>query len=239
MDARLDAVLFDLFYTLIDMRRVSSGISTPEALGIDPAIWSRKVMEDSPHHALGTEVDAVESVRVIAHAIDASLPLARIRAAAAARPARFREALLRVDPQVLAALARIRSLGLKLGLISNAGLDEVASWDDSPLAPLFDAALFSCHEKLMKPDPAMYLRATARLGVRPENCLFVGDGGSSEHEGANAVGMRAVLFLALLQESYPETAARRPRVTRWVIDSFADLVALVEALGRDHEPGKA
>jgi len=115
----------------------------------------------------------------------------------------------------------------------------VASWDDSPLAPLFDAALFSCHEKLMKPDAAMYLRATERLGVRPENCLFVGDGGSSEHEGANAVGMRTVLFLALLQETYPETAARRPRVTRWVIDSFADLVALVEALGRDHEPGKA
>lgn len=236
MDTRPDAVVFDLFYTLIDMRRVTTGASTPEMLGIDPTVWSRKVMEDSPHHALGTEADPIESVRVIAHAIDPTLPLERIREAAGARPARFREALLRVEPEVLGALARLRALGLKLGLISNAGLDEVAAWDESPLSPLFDAALFSCHEKLMKPEAAMYLRATERLGVPPQRCLYVGDGGSREHEGANAVGMQTVLFLALLKETYPETAARRPRITRWVVSSFPELLELVERLRSDHRP---
>lgn len=41
----------------------------------------------------------------------------------------------------------------------------------------------------MKPDPAIYLLACRRLGVAPEDCVFVGDGGDRELEGAAAVGM--------------------------------------------------
>jgi putative hydrolase of the HAD superfamily len=224
------AVIFDLFYTLIDMRGVATATSTSEMLGIDSDLWSRTVMEASPRHALGSDADPVESVRKIAHAIDPAIPLERIRAAAAVRPARFREALLRVDPEALAALARLRAAGLRIGLISNAGLDEIDGWDESPLAPLFDEALFSCHEKLMKPEAEIYLRAARRLGVAPARCFYIGDGGSREHEGANAVGMRTVLFLGLLKRSYPDTAARRPRIAHWTIESFAELIALVEHL---------
>jgi putative hydrolase of the HAD superfamily len=236
MPTPLEAVIFDLFYTLIDMRRVTAGASTSEMLGIDSQVWNRKVMEESPHHALGTERDPVESVRQIAHAIDPTIPLARIREAAAVRPARFREALLRIEPEVLAGLAQLRSLGLKLGLISNAGLDEIAAWDESPLAACFDRACFSCHEQLMKPEAAIYLRAAEQLGTRPERCLYVGDGGSQEHEGANAVGMHTVLFLGRLRETYPETAMRRARVTRWVAEGFAELVTLAAELKRTGFP---
>lgn len=224
------AVIFDLFYTLIDMRGVTTRTSTSEMLGIDSDLWSRTVMEASPDHALGVDADPVESVRKIAHAIDPAIPLERIRAAAVARPSRFREALLRVDPEPLAALTRLRAAGLRLGLISNAGLDEIDGWDESPLAPLFDSALFSCHEKLMKPDAEIYLRAAQRLGVPPTRCLYVGDGGSREHEGANAVGMRTVLFLGLLKLTYPEAAARRPRIAHWTAESFEELIELVRRL---------
>jgi putative hydrolase of the HAD superfamily len=227
------AVIFDLFYTLIDMRGVSIATSTSEMLGIDSDLWSRTVMEASPHHALGVDADPVESVRKIAHAIDPAIPIERIRAAAVVRPSRSRQALTRVDPEPLALLARLRVAGLRLGLISNAGLDEIDGWDDSPLAPLFDSALFSCHEKLMKPEAAIYLRAAQQLGVPPERCLYVGDGGSREHEGANAVGMRTVLFLGLLKLTYPDTAATRPRIAHWTAESFAELGELVERLQAD------
>jgi putative hydrolase of the HAD superfamily len=228
--APLEAVIFDLFYTLIDLRHLPADGATPALLGIDPRAWSRQVMEHSPHHALGTEVDPVESLRRIAHAIDPSIPLERIRAAAAARPRRFREALTRVRPAVLDGLRRLRADGLRLGLISNAGFDEIEAWPASPLAPLFDAALFSCHEGVMKPQAEIYLRAAARLGAPPPACLYVGDGGSQEHEGANAVGMRTVLLLGLLRETYPDIAAQRPRITRWVVEDVAELVELAGRL---------
>jgi len=233
--APVEAVLFDLFHTLIDMSRAPRGTSTPELLGIDPDVWGRKVTEDSPHHALGADLDPVESLRRIAHAIDPSIPEQRIAAAAQCRPQRFRAALLGVRPAVLDLLGRLRGMGVKIGLISNAGLDEIACWSESPLAPYFDAALFSCIEKVMKPDPAIYLRAAERLGVAPAACLYVGDGASREHEGARAAGMRTVLMLAILNEIHPVAAASRPRTTDWVTESFEDVLVLIERLrGAQH-----
>ena len=67
-------------------------------------------------------------------------------------------------------------------------------WSQTPFAALIDTALFSSREKLCKPDAALYLRACERLGVTPEQCLYVGDGNSRELSGAQAVGMTAVLI---------------------------------------------
>jgi putative hydrolase of the HAD superfamily len=67
-----------------------------------------------------------------------------------------------------------------------------ALWQESPLAPLVDVAVFSCSERIKKPDPRIYEHACERLGVRPQDCLYVGDGGSDELRGATAVGMRAI-----------------------------------------------
>jgi len=222
------AVLFDLFHTLVDVNS-APGQSSSEILGIDPRVWNRKIIEESAHHALGTVTDPYESVRIIVHSIDPGIPEERIRRAVAARPQRFRHALMHVRPEILGGLGKLRSSGLRIGLVSNAGLDEIEAWPESPLAEYFDAALFSCHEHLMKPDPAIYLRAAGRLGVPSDRCLFVGDGGSREHAGAREAGMGTVLLLGLLQESLPEIAAGRPRDTDWVLDSMSDLVQLLES----------
>ncbi len=226
------AVIFDLFHTLIDMSMLPPGQSTPDLLGIDAATWAQKVIEASPHHALGSVRDAYESVRLIAHAIDPGLPEEKIRYAVQRRPARFRAALTQVRPQILEGIRRMRAGGLKIGLISNAAFDEVEAWEDSPLAPLFDAYLVSCHEGVMKPDLEIYHRAAQRLGVRPEACLYVGDGGSREHEGARGAGMKTVLFLGLLRANYPDLAQRRPRNTDWEFDDFDEVVRLAERLAK-------
>jgi putative hydrolase of the HAD superfamily len=221
------AVLFDLFHTLVDVN-ASPGQSSPEILGIDPLLWNKAIIEEARHHALGSETDPYESIRIIVHGIDPSIPEERIRRAVAARPARFRHALTRVRPEILKGLERIRAMGLKTGLISNAGYDEVEAWAESPLSPLMDVALFSCHAHLMKPEPEIYLLAARTLGVAPEDCLYVGDGGSREHEGARGAGMRTVLMLGLLEESMPEIAARRLRNTDFEARTMGDLVRLVE-----------
>ena len=82
------------------------------------------------------------------------------------------------------------------------------------------------------PRGTTVLRAAERLGTEPGQCLFVGDGGSHEHEGARRAGMRTALYLELLKETSPSLAARRPRNTDWVLCSFTDLVDLAEHLAR-------
>lgn len=230
-DWRPAAVLFDLFHTLVDVNG-APGPASSEILGIDPAIWNARLMYGARHHALGEVTDPYESIRRVAHALDPAIPEDRIRDAVAVRPLRFRHALLEVPPATLAGLARLEALGLPLALVSNAGLDEVETWPDSPLAPFFAAALFSCHEKVMKPDPEIYFRAAARLGVEPTRCLFVGDGGSGEHGGARNAGMRTVLLLGLLRSSLPSAAASRPRNTDWELGTMDELATLVERLVR-------
>jgi len=223
------AVLFDLFHTLVDLND-APGEASSALLGIDPLVWNRKIMYEAAHHALGEISDPYESVRRIAHEVDPAIPEERIRQAVEARPRRFRHALRHVRPPILDGLRALRALDLPLALVSNAGLDEIEAWEESPLAALIDAPVFSCLARLMKPDPGIYRHAAERLGVAPADCLFVGDGGSHEHEGARAAGMRTVLFLYFLLESAPTIAAARPRNTDHEVRSMSELLALVEGM---------
>jgi putative hydrolase of the HAD superfamily len=225
----IQAVLYDLFHTLVDVND-APGTPTPVILGIDSETWTRKVFDESPHHALGEEKDSYESLRRIAHAIDPGVSEERIRKAVRVRSGRFRHALCNVRKEVLEHLAHVRARGLGTALVSNASFDEVAAWSESPLAPLFDAALFSCHEGMMKPDSRIYLAAAERLRVAPAECVFVGDGGSREHQGARAAGMRTVLFLGFLEKSAPLVAASRDRNTDFLARSFEDLTVRIDRL---------
>lgn len=47
---------------------------------------------------------------------------------------------------------------------------------------------------MRKPDPRIYHLACSRLEVLPQQCLYVGDGGSQELTGASRVGMHAILL---------------------------------------------
>jgi putative hydrolase of the HAD superfamily len=69
---------------------------------------------------------------------------------------------------------------------------------------------------------------SARLGVDPAECWYVGDGGSREHDGARRAGMRAVLVTNV---AYPGAAALRtdpdPYRPEWTIPDLTDLPALI------------
>jgi putative hydrolase of the HAD superfamily len=79
-------------------------------------------------------------------------------------------------------------------MISNASSELSALWAASPFAGRFDAELFSADERMMKPDPRLYRRMAELLRVECRDCLFVGDGAYRELQGAEAVGMTAVLI---------------------------------------------
>lgn len=91
-------------------------------------------------------------------------------------------------------LSNLKSAGYKLALISDCSAEVPEIWESTPFAPLIDVPVFSCSAGLKKPDPRIYHLATSKLGVEPEDCLYIGDGSSQELTGASKVGMYPVLI---------------------------------------------
>ena len=89
-------------------------------------------------------------------------------------------------------LQDLRQKGIKTGLITNTFSDERDLILKSPLYPLFDVTMISYEQGLSKPDPAIYQRMLDALKFNPEECLYVGDGGSRELYAAQALGMKAI-----------------------------------------------
>jgi putative hydrolase of the HAD superfamily len=108
------------------------------------------------------------------------------------------------DDGVIETLTELRERGVRVGLISNCTEDVALVWAESLFAPVFDVAVLSATAGCVKPDPRIYERACAELGVEPEHCLFVGDGANDELAGAQRAGMTPVLIHRDGEEPYWE-----------------------------------
>lgn len=97
-----------------------------------------------------------------------------------------------LHPRILPMLQELKNRGIRIGLITNCFSEEAKLIRESELFPFFDATCLSWEEGIRKPDPAIYRACLEKLGVPAENCLYAGDGGSRELEGAAALGMKAV-----------------------------------------------
>lgn len=100
------------------------------------------------------------------------------------------------------------------GLISNSFSDERDLIVASPFYPLFDVTMISYETGLYKPDPAVFKAMIEKLGVKPEQCLYIGDGGSRELYGARDAGMNAV------QCTWFHDRAFEPHVSCPLLDEF-------------------
>ena len=56
-----------------------------------------------------------------------------------------------------------------------------------------DGGIFSCHEKLVKPDPEIYGLLCERYNISKDNCVFIDDS-AKNIRGAENVGIRGILF---------------------------------------------
>lgn len=92
---------------------------------------------------------------------------------------------------------RLRAGGHRLFAITNFAVE---TWAVAPsvhprLATEFEDVVVSGHEKLLKPDAAIYTRLLSRNGLQAAECLFIDDS-LKNVEGARAVGMAAHHFLS-------------------------------------------
>jgi putative hydrolase of the HAD superfamily len=101
---------------------------------------------------------------------------------------------LRVQPAVLALLLQLRSRGVPLSFLSNMPAPLAATLAErNPLHEWFESGVFSGHEHIAKPAPALFELAARRYGSAPKDCLLIDDHPANV-EAAKACGWQAELF---------------------------------------------
>lgn len=216
----ITAVLFDVHSTLIDQG------------GADE--WLDLALVRAPHPlTLETRTELVafldrvwENARVVDPGSTRDLSLEAHR--------RVFEDLLRLGPAVDAALGdalydvmldtwhayadaapvlrALRDLGVKVGMLSNAGVRLRPVLEREGLADLADGVVISCEVGAVKPDPAIFRACLDAVGADPADALMVGDSGHDD-VGGTALGMRTLVL---------------PR-TRGPVHGLAVVVGLVRA----------
>jgi putative hydrolase of the HAD superfamily len=223
---RAVAVLFDLFHTLTSIDMVKTWKRpTHEILGVTKEAWLEQVFGESRDRLIGKVRDPMTMMRAMARAIDESISLEVIEEATRNRARRFHSALTHMPDATRDALAALKAKGKKLGLVSNADAMEIAAWDESPVAGLFDCVAFSCDVGYAKPEPEIYEICLGKLGVRPDEAVFVGDGGSDELKGAKALGLTTVMMTGVIKEMWPERIEPRLPYADFVIEELNELVS--------------
>ena len=78
----------------------------------------------------------------------------------------------------------------KVAMLSNIGRDWIQDFfDEHQLHDLFDIVTLSGEEGITKPNPLLFERTAARLGLLPEECLMIDDRPENV-EGAKTAGMK-------------------------------------------------
>jgi HAD superfamily hydrolase (TIGR01509 family) len=198
--ARIRAVLFDLGGTLVDDRDYTGWVDLARRvyLDLDPDTLAHFVAEverefDANPPALDREEQFVEFWRQIlartaGHEIDARVArkyLALLREA---------ERPVRLFSDVRRCLDQLRAERRALGIVSNSTseasvrriLDRVGVLD------YFERVVSSGTEGVAKPAAEIFRRAIDRLGIRPDEALYVGNLKATDARAAAAAGLYSV-----------------------------------------------
>jgi FMN phosphatase YigB (HAD superfamily) len=183
--ARIGAVVFDAYGTLLKIGRKSIHRDVPRLLRTPRDRWVRFVRDGLLTRGFA---DVEAFVAFAADALDPGRPPEADAACAASVNAELDSVSL--FPGVPSLLQFLKRRGLKLGLVSNLASPFKGPLGTLGVLPLFDVVFLSCDEGLVKPDPAVYARVLDRLGLPPEAVLFVGDSAVNDVAAPAALGMR-------------------------------------------------
>jgi len=208
---RVEAVLFDLFDTLLLLERaeiyyepslrklheslVKDGIKV--AFGDFSRVYfevrdkfyseSRQSLEE-PHF----NVRVAQTVEKLGFTLEVSNPI--VSRATDAFAGEFMRHVS-IDDDTARVLQRLHGK-YKLGLISNFGIPECGRQllDRFGLREFFDLIVISGEVNQRKPSPRIFERALATLNVDPSKAVFVGDMPDLDIKGPKNVGMKTILI---------------------------------------------
>lgn len=206
----IKAVIFDMYETLITLYNCPVYFGTQMAMdaGIPERDFQALWRPTEPDRSTG-KLTLREAVRIAltGNGCRSEELLDRL---VEKRTASKKESFNHLHPQILPMLAALKEKGVKIGLISNCFSEEVPAIRNSALYPYFDGAFLSYEQGIQKPDAEIYRRCMEHLGVKPEECLYIGDGGSHELEAAAALGMHTAQAVWYLREETLQPVGRKP-----------------------------
>jgi HAD superfamily hydrolase (TIGR01509 family) len=175
----IDAVIFDLFGTLVHLPRDTNPyLQLCREIG-DSSRIRESLVVDAPTLAdfcdhIGVSHPATLSD--IQRDLDADIDNAS------------------VFPESLQTLNDLRDRGLRVALISNLASPYKRAVTCLNLDSHIDAILYSCDLGIAKPNPDIYTAALSQLDSSPESTLMIGDSQRSDVDGPMACGIRGLLI---------------------------------------------
>ena len=218
------AVIFDMFETLITLfvGKTYFGEDAAADAGIDPVTYRKAWHENENDRTTGKltiEEGIAETLKKLGVYSEENVNMIVSK-----RLSALQDTFDAIPDESVQLLEELRKRGIKVGLITNTFSDERDLIRKSKLFPLFDAVRISYEEGIKKPDPQMYLSLMEEFGVKPEECLYVGDGGSRELFAARELGMNAV------QASWFRKLAFEPHIPCPVLPEFPQVMNQMDVL---------
>jgi epoxide hydrolase-like predicted phosphatase len=183
------ALISDFGGVLMRTRSDRSRRALEQRLSLAPRTLDDRVFScEMSHRAMRGEIGETD----VWHYLESDLELAQHGLTWQEFQRRFFEEDV-LDEGLMAFIRGTRST-LKTGLISNAwdGLRQVLH-TRVPIADAFDVMVISAEEKIVKPDPRIYVSTLERLGVKADEAIFLDDF-IENIDAANALGMIGVHF---------------------------------------------
>lgn len=87
----------------------------------------------------------------------------------------------------------LKENGYGIYLLSNASFHQHDYWEKIPGWEFFDGTMISADERLVKPQPQLYLRLCSEYGLNAHECVFIDDS-TPNVEGAVYSGMKGIVF---------------------------------------------
>ncbi|MDK2808682.1 MAG: putative hydrolase of the superfamily [Clostridiales bacterium] len=220
------AVIFDMFETLIT--HYSSELYFGAQMARDAGISEEKFQilwrptEYERTIGMLTLEEIITNILEVNHCYTKE----RLNVIVAKRIAAKEACFHNLHPEIIPMLEGLKQRNRMVGLISNCFSEEAKVIRASVLFPYFDALYLSYEQGIQKPDVEIFRRCMEELSVKPEECLYVGDGGSEELETARAIGLRAVQAAWYLKDGTSQPAARK--------EDFSPLESPLEVLRAIH-----
>ncbi len=121
-------------------------------------------------------------------------------------------------PDTLPIINLLKQRGVPISIVSNYGAHLIYTLYKLKIYDYFDFVIVSSIVGVAKPDPKIFEMAMEKAGIPANQILYVGDNVTDDIEGANNVGIDAVLI---------NRPHREPSTAPMIIDSLLDIEALV------------
>jgi putative hydrolase of the HAD superfamily len=140
-----------------------------------------------------------------------------------------------LNEEAIDTLNLVKSLGLKVGLITNVSRDEIAYKKllrRLKILNYFDSLSFSSEIGHAKPDKNIFKHALKNLKLKPSEAVHIGDLYEHDILGAVNFGMRAILYTGLFKEREEARNEKQGKDFKNFIIEVSDLRDVIKIISK-------